>query len=72
MDYFRKIPLYRKIKLRYPVTREMVERFSKVMGTDMIDHGEGGRERENERKKDKSVKEREKRRHTEIKDERID
>ncbi|XP_042563294.1 1-phosphatidylinositol 4,5-bisphosphate phosphodiesterase gamma-2-like isoform X2 [Clupea harengus] len=29
VDYFRKIPLYRKIKLRYPVTREMVERFSK-------------------------------------------
>ena len=51
MDYFRKIPLYRKIKLRYPVTREMVERFSKVMGTDMIDHGEGGRERENEKER---------------------
>ncbi|XP_041965312.1 1-phosphatidylinositol 4,5-bisphosphate phosphodiesterase gamma-2 [Alosa sapidissima] len=29
VNYFRKYPLYRKIKLRYPVTRELVERFSK-------------------------------------------
>uniref|UniRef100_A0A8C2PZJ2 1-phosphatidylinositol 4,5-bisphosphate phosphodiesterase gamma n=1 Tax=Cyprinus carpio TaxID=7962 RepID=A0A8C2PZJ2_CYPCA len=28
VDYFRKKPLYRKIKLRYPVTPELVERFS--------------------------------------------
>lgn len=30
VDYFRKKPLYRKIKLRYPVTPELVERFSSV------------------------------------------
>ncbi|KAL2093073.1 hypothetical protein ACEWY4_010385 [Coilia grayii] len=29
VSYFRKCALYRKIKLRYPVTRELVERFSK-------------------------------------------
>uniref|UniRef100_A0A8B9KDY5 1-phosphatidylinositol 4,5-bisphosphate phosphodiesterase gamma n=1 Tax=Astyanax mexicanus TaxID=7994 RepID=A0A8B9KDY5_ASTMX len=28
VNYFRKKPLYRKIKLRYPVTPELVERFS--------------------------------------------
>uniref|UniRef100_A0A8C2FVE9 1-phosphatidylinositol 4,5-bisphosphate phosphodiesterase gamma n=1 Tax=Cyprinus carpio TaxID=7962 RepID=A0A8C2FVE9_CYPCA len=30
VDYFRKKPLYRKIKLRYPVTPELVERFSSI------------------------------------------
>lgn len=30
VSYFRKKPLYRKIKLRYPVTPELVERFSTV------------------------------------------
>lgn len=30
VDYFRNKPLYRKIKLRYPVTPELVERFSSV------------------------------------------
>ena len=30
VNYFRKKPLYRKIKLRYPVTPQLVERFSKV------------------------------------------
>lgn len=30
VHYFRKKPLYRKIKLRYPVTPELVERFSTV------------------------------------------
>lgn len=30
VNYFRKKPLYRKIKLRYPVTPELVERFSTV------------------------------------------
>uniref|UniRef100_A0A3B1IDT9 1-phosphatidylinositol 4,5-bisphosphate phosphodiesterase gamma n=1 Tax=Astyanax mexicanus TaxID=7994 RepID=A0A3B1IDT9_ASTMX len=30
VNYFRKKPLYRKIKLRYPVTPELVERFSMV------------------------------------------
>lgn len=30
VEYFRKKPLYRKIKLRYPVTPELVERFSSV------------------------------------------
>ena len=30
VNHFRKKPLYRKIKLRYPVTPELVERFSKV------------------------------------------
>lgn len=30
VDYFRKKPLYRKIKLRYPVTPDLVERFSSV------------------------------------------
>lgn len=30
VNYFRKKPLYRKIKLRYPVTPELVERFSHV------------------------------------------
>lgn len=29
VNYFRKKPLYRKIKLRYPVTPELVERFSR-------------------------------------------
>ncbi|XP_056137808.1 1-phosphatidylinositol 4,5-bisphosphate phosphodiesterase gamma-2 [Lampris incognitus] len=32
VNYFRKKPLYRKIKLRYPVTPELVERFSKERG----------------------------------------
>lgn len=30
VNYFRKKPLYRKIKLCYPVTPELVERFSMV------------------------------------------
>lgn len=30
VNYFRKKPLYRKIKLRYPVTPELAERFSAV------------------------------------------
>lgn len=30
VNYFRKKPLYRKIKLRYPVTPELVDRFSTV------------------------------------------
>ncbi|KAI7802408.1 1-phosphatidylinositol 4,5-bisphosphate phosphodiesterase gamma-2 [Triplophysa rosa] len=30
VEYFRKKPLYRKIKLRYPVTPELVERFSSI------------------------------------------
>lgn len=30
VSYFRKKPLYRKIKLRYPVTPELVDRFSTV------------------------------------------
>uniref|UniRef100_A0A673BBS6 Phosphoinositide phospholipase C n=1 Tax=Sphaeramia orbicularis TaxID=375764 RepID=A0A673BBS6_9TELE len=30
VNYFRKNPLYRKIKLRYPVTPELVDRFSTV------------------------------------------
>uniref|UniRef100_A0A671MFR7 Phosphoinositide phospholipase C n=1 Tax=Sinocyclocheilus anshuiensis TaxID=1608454 RepID=A0A671MFR7_9TELE len=30
VDYFRKKPLYRKIKLRYPVTPDLVERFSSI------------------------------------------
>ncbi|RXN24737.1 1-phosphatidylinositol 4,5-bisphosphate phosphodiesterase gamma-2 [Labeo rohita] len=30
VDYFRKKPLYRKIKLRYPVTPELVDRFSSI------------------------------------------
>lgn len=30
VNYFRKKPLYRKIKLRYPVTPELVDRFSMV------------------------------------------
>lgn len=30
VNYFKKKPLYRKIKLRYPVTPELVERFSTV------------------------------------------
>lgn len=30
VNYFRKKPLYRKTKLRYPVTPELVERFSRV------------------------------------------
>lgn len=30
VGYFRKKPLYRKTKLRYPVTPELVERFSMV------------------------------------------
>lgn len=30
VNYFRKKPLYRKTKLRYPVTPELVERFSLV------------------------------------------
>lgn len=30
VNYFRKKPLYRKIKLRYPVTPELVKRFSTV------------------------------------------
>uniref|UniRef100_A0A7N8XLA5 1-phosphatidylinositol 4,5-bisphosphate phosphodiesterase gamma n=1 Tax=Mastacembelus armatus TaxID=205130 RepID=A0A7N8XLA5_9TELE len=32
VNYFRKKPLYRKIKLRYPVTPELVDRFSTVSG----------------------------------------
>lgn len=30
VNYFKKRPLYRKIKLRYPVTPELVDRFSTV------------------------------------------
>lgn len=30
VEYFRKKPLYRKIKLRYPVTPELVDRFGSV------------------------------------------
>lgn len=30
VNYFRKKPLYRKTKLRYPVTPELVQRFSMV------------------------------------------
>lgn len=30
VNYFKTKPLYRKIKLRYPVTPELVERFSTV------------------------------------------
>uniref|UniRef100_A0A673LS52 1-phosphatidylinositol 4,5-bisphosphate phosphodiesterase gamma n=1 Tax=Sinocyclocheilus rhinocerous TaxID=307959 RepID=A0A673LS52_9TELE len=30
VDYFRNKPLYRKIKLRYPVTPDLVERFSSI------------------------------------------
>ncbi|XP_052008417.1 1-phosphatidylinositol 4,5-bisphosphate phosphodiesterase gamma-2 [Xyrauchen texanus] len=30
VEYFRKKPLYRKIKLRYPVTPELVDRFSSI------------------------------------------
>lgn len=30
VNYFRKKPLYRKTKLRYPVTPELVDRFSLV------------------------------------------
>lgn len=30
VNYFRKKPLYRKTKLRYPVTPELVDRFSRV------------------------------------------
>lgn len=30
VNYYKKKPLYRKIKLRYPVTPELVERFSTV------------------------------------------
>ena len=30
VNYFKKKPLYRKIKLRYPVTPELVSRFSTV------------------------------------------
>lgn len=30
VNYFKKKPLYRKIKLRYPVTPELVDRFSTV------------------------------------------
>ncbi|XP_056117269.1 1-phosphatidylinositol 4,5-bisphosphate phosphodiesterase gamma-2 isoform X1 [Rhinichthys klamathensis goyatoka] len=33
VDYFRKKALYRKIKLRYPVTPELVERFSSITKT---------------------------------------
>lgn len=30
VSYYKKKPLYRKIKLRYPVTPELVDRFSRV------------------------------------------
>uniref|UniRef100_A0A8D3E4L6 Phosphoinositide phospholipase C n=1 Tax=Scophthalmus maximus TaxID=52904 RepID=A0A8D3E4L6_SCOMX len=30
VNYFKKKPLYRKIKLRYPVTKELVDRFGRV------------------------------------------
>ena len=33
VNYFRKKPLYRKIKLRYPVTPDLVRRFSLVRRT---------------------------------------
>uniref|UniRef100_A0A3Q3M6Y7 Phosphoinositide phospholipase C n=1 Tax=Mastacembelus armatus TaxID=205130 RepID=A0A3Q3M6Y7_9TELE len=33
VNYFRKKPLYRKIKLRYPVTPELVDRFSTEKGS---------------------------------------
>lgn len=33
VEYFRKKPLYRKIKLRYPVTPELVDHFSTVSST---------------------------------------
>lgn len=36
VNYFRKKPLYRKIKLRYPVTPELVDRFSTVSDCRLI------------------------------------
>lgn len=36
VNYFRKKPLYRKTKLRYPVTPELVERFSMVSANVMF------------------------------------
>lgn len=36
VNYFRKKPLYRKIKLRYPVTEELVARFSKEKNSTSI------------------------------------
>ena len=37
VNYFKKKPLYRKIKLRYPVTPELVNRFSTVGDCSSID-----------------------------------
>lgn len=40
VDYFRKKPLYRKTKLRYPVTPELVERFSLINKTGLLSGSE--------------------------------
>lgn len=32
VTYYEKHPLYRKMKLRYPVTEELLERYSTVLG----------------------------------------
>lgn len=32
VTYYEKHPLYRKVKLRYPVTEELLERYSTVLG----------------------------------------
>lgn len=41
VTYYEKHPLYRKMKLRYPVTEELLERYSTVLGGTGLGSGSG-------------------------------
>lgn len=41
VTYYEKHPLYRKMKLRYPVTEELLERYSTVLGWAGMGPGSG-------------------------------